>query len=289
MQKLIFLIILMSIFMVMGCSSGPQNHSNDPEWIHHPTRTVDNGYILYVGEGEDRVIEKSRFKAESMAIQDLVNECSLAPKGTRIEDKYDQPVGEGYRSYAKVAVEISECDQAKKATEPQDIRSLANVAMTEQLKRYQAIVDEPSPEEKPEEVAQVDTSKSEEFHITGEDHFFVVRQQVAYAKEVVILSPTTAYQPGSPETIQLTHHIQPAISGLGNYEANHPEIKTTSRTWSTYKMQKQMGRPRSLNPPPKPAPPRGSGHGRGSSPSYRQRGRKSRRIPPPDEDTSGGR
>src|SRR4051812_5108042 len=98
---------LVALPLAVSCSSGPATSSKDtPEWASGPTRTVDRGYIIYVGTGEDQAPERARFKAESMALQDLSNECTFAPKGARIEDYFDDTVGIVHRSRAKVAVEF---------------------------------------------------------------------------------------------------------------------------------------------------------------------------------------
>jgi hypothetical protein len=50
-----------------------------PEWVSDgKTRFIDNGYLVYIGAGEDRQLELARFKAQSMAIRSLINEL-LSP------------------------------------------------------------------------------------------------------------------------------------------------------------------------------------------------------------------
>src|SRR4051794_24411710 len=61
-----------------------------PPWARQPSPTVEGGYIVYVGSGEDRDGERARRKAEAQALGDLANECSFAPKGTRIEDRFER-------------------------------------------------------------------------------------------------------------------------------------------------------------------------------------------------------
>src|SRR6202042_1536036 len=102
-----------------------------------PTRTVDNGYIVYVGAVEDISSERAQFKAEGLALEDLANECSMIPKGTRIEDRYMAKGDHDSTAYVKLALEFQECDQARHAVNPDDIRKVANVAFTDQLKKYQ--------------------------------------------------------------------------------------------------------------------------------------------------------
>ena len=201
---------------------------------------VDNGYIVYVGTGEDPSLERAQFLAESKALEDLANECSFAPKGTRIEDHYNNQAKYQYHSYAKVAVEIQECDNAQKALDPESIRNLANQAFATQIQKYQDLVDEPE-----EEVAQNNTGQAPVAPPSGGGtsggpvyvhdgfSFFVVRQQIAYEKEVVILSPPTMYQPGAPETVAMTKIVAPATTQVQTFAHNNPEITRAPTTWST--------------------------------------------------------
>src|SRR5947209_3047805 len=85
-----------------GCAGGrTAADSVAPGWVHQAARTVEGGYIVYLGEVEDQAPERARFKAEAAAIQDLANECSFAPKGARVEDHFDQPTGVIHHAYAK--------------------------------------------------------------------------------------------------------------------------------------------------------------------------------------------
>ena len=96
------------IFLVVaGCATESSDRPfSVPEWTKAPTRTVDNGYIVYIGSGEDSAKDRASFKAEGAALQDLANECSFVPKGTRLEDRFDKVEGSLHESYAKVAVEF---------------------------------------------------------------------------------------------------------------------------------------------------------------------------------------
>jgi hypothetical protein len=214
-----------------SCSSGKPNESDAPAWVHQPARTVDGGYIVYVGTGEDRVLERSRFKAEGMALQDVANECSFPPKGTRTETYFDEVDAGVHRSYAKVAVEFQDCEAAKTAVEPEAVRKLANVAQTEEIKRYQEMVDSPEPEEV--QGLPVASNGTPGQPIGGDTQFFVVRQQIWYAKQVVILSPPGYYVAGTPQYTVYTRAVAPATASVINYQAVHPQVQTWPRTFST--------------------------------------------------------
>lgn len=114
--------------------------ADEPSWIHLPSRIVDNGYIVYVGSGEDSTLERARFRAKSMAVQVLTNECTFPHKETRIEDFYDERAGEQYRSYAKVAIQYTDCDEAKQALTPEVIKRLASQPLIEEQKQYREML-----------------------------------------------------------------------------------------------------------------------------------------------------
>jgi hypothetical protein len=201
---------------------------------------VDAGYIVYVGTAQDPSSDQARFKAEAQAIEDLANECSFPPKGARVEDRYEHVSGSTHEAYTKVGVDFQSCEQAKAATEPEAIRKLANVAMTEQVKRYQTLIDEPQPAELGEEPNETQESgETASSPAAGaprtvviardEPTFFVVREQVAYYKQTIILPP-----PGAPAVLPAQSAIalaEPARQ-IRSYEAQHPEVKATPHSWS---------------------------------------------------------
>jgi hypothetical protein len=224
---------LTSALTLAACSSAPKPPA-EPEWTAAPARTVEGGYIIYVGSGEDRTPEKARFKAESMALQDLANECSFAPKGTRIEDHFDTQTGIITRSYAKVAVEFQDCEAAKAATTPEQIRNLGNVQLTEQIKRYQDLVDSPEPQETVVLADNGMPSSPPPNVVVVHDYpeFVVYRQQVAYINQSVILAPPAYYPPGAPITTQPVPAAAPFHGAVMRYEANNPQLRTSPMAFS---------------------------------------------------------
>lgn len=203
---------------------------------------MDAGYIVYVGSGEDTQEQKAAFKAEGQGLQDLANECSFAPKGARVEDRYETNEDGVYRqAYAKVAVDFQSCEDAKNAADAAQIQKLANVAFTEEIKRYQEMMNEPPPPP----IADQGTAEGSPPPPSGggyyagpprttvmivqdEPSFFVVRQQVAYVKQTVILAPPPA--PGAPPP-QLAA-IQGPSRQIHDYEQANPTLKTSQRPWS---------------------------------------------------------
>ncbi|CAM6005656.1 unnamed protein product [Sphagnum balticum] len=148
-----------------------------------------------------------------MALQDLANECSFVPKGTRVEDHAEKQKYT-YMSFAKVAVEFQECDEAKKASDPAQIQQLANVGFTQEIKKYQDIVEGASPESDGSNLIAPDTSTSTASGGggNGNTHFFVMRQYVAYQNQVVILAPPNTYVAGAPATVAYTNSVAPSQS-----------------------------------------------------------------------------
>jgi hypothetical protein len=113
------------------------------------------------------------------------------------------------------------------------------MAMTEEIKRYQDMIggnglpDEgTAPPGSTPAVASDGTVPPPP--IQTNDQYFVARQQVFVAKEVVILSPTYAYAPASPETIHYVSVVTPAATQVRTYEVANPGVRTWNNTWSGY-------------------------------------------------------
>jgi hypothetical protein len=244
-----FLLVSTCILFV-SCSSTPEAPPS-PDWIRQASRTVDAGYIIYVATGEDRSPDQARFKAESIAYEDMANECSFPPKGARTEDRYEQQIGVLTKAYAKVAVDFQSCEEARSALQPDDIHKYANIAMTEQIKRYQEIYERPpqdlaSDEDSDEyddgvsdETRDVLNSRSapQVAYVSSPVQYYVVRQQVFYAKEDVILSPPGAYPPNAPQTTTFVNNLQAPVQRVQQYEAANPAVKASPQTWTTTHQQ----------------------------------------------------
>lgn len=262
---------LVLAFFLFSCGSTPSNEASGtqegerkpPSWIKQPARTVDGGYIVYVGVGEDHSTERSHFKAEAMALQDLSNECSFAPKGTRIEDHFDETEYGIHKSYAKVAVEFQECEAAKSAVTPEEIRSLASTPFAEQVKKYQELIDNPEPQEAaPLEVVENESEggnpvaksspSSKVVVINDAPTFFIYRQQVAYVKQDVILAPPAQYPHGEPQSIQPIQTVAMTGTSIRQFETANPELRTGSQTFSNSRPNWSSHQPTALRQGPAP-------------------------------------
>jgi hypothetical protein len=243
------------ILLVTGCAS--KKAAPEPEWIHSATRAVDSGYIVYVATGEDRTLERARFKAESEAISDLANECSFPPKGTRIEDTYDQPNDKGHLYYAKVGVTFEECEAAKKAVDPSEVKALANLAMTEQVKQYQEMIGQAQPEEGLAPAVASAGSGGGTVYIQNNPQYFYARQNIWYQKQVVILAPPNTYVVGAPQTVAYYNRVTPSVTQVQVYERANPAVANLHQGgWSTYRSmavaqphQFNQNRPQNSNRP----------------------------------------
>ena len=257
---LAFRILVGGLFALAGCSSTPRKVSEQPAWIHHPTRTVDSGYLVYIGSGEDRQLEKAAFKAESAAIADLANECSFAPKGSRIEDRFSETIDGIHYSYAKIGLVFEECESAKKAVTPEDVIRLANVPMSEQLKHYQELYymaandadsddddDNDGDGDGDEANAEAKTA-GEKVIVRNDPHFFVVRQQVVYYKQNVILSPTI-YRVEGPARAAYINQVTPATTQVQFYETAHPMLQNQRTGWSSMQNNPAIRYPSGFNRP----------------------------------------
>ena len=237
------------LVFISACSSEP-TVAPAPDWTHQASRMVDNGYIVYVGKGEASRADDAQFKAEGLALEDLANECSMVPKGTRVEDRYLVTTKNGYTSYTKVALELQACDEATKATSPEAIRKIANVNFTSQLKKYQDLeetgfrsdAEDGEEIEAPTEIAAAPSQGTYNDHV----HFYMTRQYIAYQKEVVVLSPPTAYQPGSKETELFNHQVVPATQTVAGLEQKDPTLKSAPTAYHEVSDRPKIERPGGL-------------------------------------------
>lgn len=173
--------------------------------------------LVYVGMGEDRNQQDARTKAEAIALQDLANDCSLIPQRTRVqEEHYDETVGILYRSFAKVTVALQDCQDAKAAQNLAQILNVAHPVLTAQLSLYQKTYDAPEPAEAAPLLGSSVVSDS--------THLFIVRQQLALTKQVIILSHS------GPSGSQ---GISSATQAIAGFEVAHPEIWKGTQAFST--------------------------------------------------------
>jgi hypothetical protein len=247
--QLLLIPSLLASLLFVGCASEPAKPTG-PAWTQQSSRMVDNGYIVYVGKGEASRADDAQFKAEGLALEDLANECSMIPKGTRVEDRFVESTKTGYTSYTKIALQMQDCDEAIKATDPETIRKIANTNFTEQLKKYQDLeetgfrgeAEDGETIEAPTVIAAAPSQGAYTDHV----HFYMTRQYIAYEKEVVVLAPPTAYTPGSKEAVMFNQHVVPATQTVATLEQKNPTFKTAPMAYHEVPNRPKIERPGSL-------------------------------------------
>ena len=248
--RFFFYCMIAGMALQVGCASAPK--STAPDWIRQASRTVDNGYIVYVGTGQSRDVTNAQFKAEGMALEDLENECSFLPKGTRVEDRFVEKDKDQNVAYVKVAVEFQECAEAQKTLEPSDIKRLANVPFTEQLKRYQDLEETGVAPAKGAVIAnneegEIPPPPASNPGWNESTHFIVMRQYVAYQKQYVVLSAPTAYPPGSPQSTHFVSTLLPAATQVQQTAIANPTLAKNPVSWSRLRDRPRISRPQPVS------------------------------------------
>lgn len=236
-------ILFLSLLLLGGCATGPRL----PAWAREPARIVDNGYIVYVGDGLEPDPNQAQFAAEGMAIQDLANECSFIPKRARVENHFMARVRGGFEAYASVAVNYDVCEEAQQTVEPQQIKALASAPFMEELKRYQEFIGNP-----PQPALAGGSSQDPAAPppaISDDVDFFLARQYVAVQKENVILAPPGSYAPGSLATRVYLNNVTTVIRPMRTYYVRHPRLRTAPTTWSAIEPRVRRRYPRSFKRP----------------------------------------
>ncbi len=256
-------LVALSISMLLACSSKETKPNGPPSWTQQPTRTIDNGYIIYVGRGESGTTENAEFKASGVALEDLANECSMVPKGTRVEDRFAETTTTGIIAYTKIGVEFQTCDQASKAVDPDLIRKLASEPFTQEVRRYQEFEEtgtapkttDLAAAEPPEEIQPPPLIASSSVGGSAPNgggnssvQFYAVRQYVSYQKQIVILSPSYAYAPGSTRANQFNAVMTPAVNEVQTAQLTNPNLRTNPTPWSAVPNRPVMPRPLALRP-----------------------------------------
>ena len=232
-----------------------------PEWINQPARTVDNGYIVYVTQGEATTLEQATFKSEAAGALDVANECSFAPKGMRVEDHFQAKEGSEVRVYTKTGLAFNDCEIAQAANDPAEIKRLANAHVEEMIKTYEASSAPPTAADPPPAAAPTppqaaeqpqaaapraeEEEKEEEEEVqeaarpapvfSSPEDYLVARQRIFLLKQTVILAPANAYPPGAPQTVQFVQNVTPLTLRVHTYQVSHPALRTWVHTWSSYR------------------------------------------------------
>ncbi len=251
-MKMNFTLICFFQFILWSCAQAPVV-SEVPSWIHQPARSVDSGYLVYVAKASSGSVDRAQFKAEGLALEDLANECSIIPKGTRIEDRYSEEIEKGiFYSYIKIGLEFQICESAKKSLQPKDIQELASQAFTEQLRKYQELIETG---ELPNVANLAEVTPPEQFAppperaATDDESSYVLatRQYVAYQKQIVVLSGPNAFAPNSLENQKFITAVSPSIQVISSSELKNPIFHTGSIVWSNFPNHSRIIRPPNLN------------------------------------------
>lgn len=123
-------IIFSILFCINVCRAEDEDHDQGkPAWIDNQSRTVIGGDILHLGVGDGRSAELARFRAESMAVRNVISECSLAHREIIIWDRYLEEMPDKIlRAYARAGINFSACEEARKA-KGEDRKRLSNMAL----------------------------------------------------------------------------------------------------------------------------------------------------------------
>ena len=233
------MIALAAAFSVMfsSCSSTPIVESDPPvapSWTTQPRRLATDGKIAMIGYGEDRYRDRAVSKAESMALQDIANECSVVPEGTQITSHYSKLGKDVYRSYALLQVSINECRDDKDTEDGPAIRHASNTDLTRQLADYQKNVDIPEPEE----------AKALTGGVVIKDvaQLYVIRQQLALAKQKAVFFPKQSLDP----------LIRVANRAISNFEDLHAEVWVLKKSFSAFRPNAAEHRASALRDKPAP-------------------------------------
>ncbi|MGK5085218.1 hypothetical protein WDW37_18170 [Bdellovibrionota bacterium FG-1] len=121
-MKVTALSILYFILTITLCMAAEPR----PEWLDRQSRHVIGGDIMHAGQGLGPTPEVARFKAESMAVKNVISECSLAHRDIVIWDRYlEQLSDKNFRAYARAGINTAACEEAIKA-KGESRRSLSN-------------------------------------------------------------------------------------------------------------------------------------------------------------------
>ena len=209
------------VLLLSACASNPVPPTG-PEWLQNPPRALEAGKITFISMGEDRFGHRARELAEGAALADIVNECSLVPRGTQASMIHEMPEPQGspHRVLAKTSVDEKLCGEAKRSASPENIRTLADKALTEKLQKYRDLIGESNePVQKLAELAP----------IKNENELRLLRQRIGIQKQALILA-----EPGSPfEGKRFLGFLQSQINQVAAFEKAHPEELHSSKSWSS--------------------------------------------------------
>ncbi len=233
-HKLLFVALVWS-GLTLGCASYSILDQNKT-WMDEAGRHFENRNLVMVSAEKSPSEAVAKFKAEAKGLEDLANECSFVPRGTHIEEEITQKTKDQFIVFAKLVIDHSICEEAKKSLKFSEIESLANLGYTEQILKNQSQNPEPnnskissmSPKQKVERILS-----SDESNVVGDDgDFFMERQQIAFLKEAILLSSRGLYPKKLVISDKMTAVLAQKIQAVQSYEAANPALKSSSVTWS---------------------------------------------------------
>ena len=210
---------LVLLALVTGCQAPPAPVSEEiyRDLSPAPRRAIDGTRLVFVAIGEDRFSERAKFLAESAAFEDIANECSLIPNGAKLEGVSEKAdATESRIFYARAVVDRNACSEAKKADKPEQIRQLADAALTEQMKKYQDVVGEVND---PAPTLQAAIVKRP---IRDESALMNMRQQIVYQKQKLV-SDLNATVPAN---------LPALMAVVASFEKANPRLANSKISWS---------------------------------------------------------
>ena len=175
-------------------------------------------------------------------------------QGHSQQDRFEQKDGNNhYKAWVKLSIQYEDCEAAN-TVDPADVRKLANLQMTEELKRYQQMIDEPEPQALAAgdnagmnpQLGSTSTAQSSSsgavrvVAVQDYNSYFWAREQIAYTKQIVILAPPAQYQPGTPQTMVYMQQMAPAQAAVHQYAVQYPVVRTWNQTYSASPVRQQQ-------------------------------------------------
>ena len=234
------------VCLSVGCASHSLIGQNQI-WTDRIGKSIENKNLVIVSTATASTQKLAKFSAESSALEDLANECSFVPRGTYVQDELtNQKAKDQFAVIVKVVVELQNCEKAKQALQLSDIAAQANLGYTEQILKNQLQLDlrdqsseklKPMirtmippmiPREKVERILSSDDSNL----IRDDADFFMMRQQIAFLKQSILLSSKDMYPKSLVLSDRMTRVLTQKIEATQNYELKNATLKASSVTWS---------------------------------------------------------
>ena len=225
--------------LLESCSTPSYLSFQNKNWAEQIGKSVEGQKLIFVGADISGSEENSKFKAEAKSLENLANECSFVPKGTYLADQLMTKTDGQTRVIVKLVVDMNLCEQARNSILPNDIEGLINFGYTEQIQKFQEENEKqitysappPSAKQKVEMILNSDSVAL----VRDDDDFFLVRQQAAYLKQIILMSKRGKLPTGLINFERVFGVLSEKTSAIRAYEKINPVLKSSSMTWSTVK------------------------------------------------------